>query len=52
MKKSPIWKDNSRSSTEGITRFLQNQNLHYHVHKFQPLVSTLNQTNPLHNILL
>jgi hypothetical protein len=44
------WKSDSRSPDQEIILLLCNQNINFHVHKWQPLDPILSQMNPVHTI--
>jgi hypothetical protein len=50
MGQSPSWEVDSRSTSQDIPHLLWNQQVHYHVHKNQPLVSILSQMPPVHTL--
>jgi hypothetical protein len=51
MEMNPSWEAVSHTSTEEFPKILRNSKFHCRVHKILPLVSTLSQINPDHNIL-
>jgi hypothetical protein len=45
---NPSWEENRCSANQEICHLLWNPKVHYHVHKSMPLISILNQRNPIH----
>jgi hypothetical protein len=51
MEQIPSWEANSHSANQEILPLLQNPEVHYRVHKSQPLVPILSHMNPVYNFL-
>jgi hypothetical protein len=51
MEQSPSWEVNSPSANEEITHLLWDLKIHYIFHKISPVVTILNQMNPVHTLI-